>query len=148
MGNLFSSESTTNPLSSNESTTPLDINQAITRLKKLIIRLQSDNSRYQNELVKKQDEVKKNLEKNKKDFAKISAQQVVRYNKMIKDNMTRIGQLNALIIKLQETKNTVELRKLVNQAKSDEVLIQNPLLKGGEYMEKLIKYEDKLLGLN
>jgi hypothetical protein len=66
---------------------------------------------------------------------------------MIKKNITTIEQLNILILKLQKTKNTEELKGLVNQANSVEVSEQNPLFRGGKYFEKLIKYEDKLLGL-
>jgi hypothetical protein len=61
--------------------------------------------------------------------------------------MKTIEQLDALIKKLQETKNKKELRELINQANTIEISQQNPLFKGGEYMEKLIKYEDKMLEL-
>jgi hypothetical protein len=146
MGNT-TSNSPTNPLSQNESITPLDINQSIFNLNKLIRILESDNKRYQKELLKRQDEAKEYVRRSNMDAARIIAKQIVRYDNMIKKNINTIGQLQALIKKLQETKNTVELRRLVNQANSNEVSKQNPLFKGGEYMEKLIKYEDKMIRL-
>jgi hypothetical protein len=146
MGNSFST-SPTNPLSKNESGTPPDINQSISNLNKLIRTLQSDNTRYGKDLLIKQGQAIDYVKRNNMEAAKIVAKQVVRYNTIIKKNLTTIGQLQALIKKLQETKNAVQLRQLVNQANSVEVSEQNPLFRGGEYMEKLIKYEDKMLGL-
>jgi hypothetical protein len=146
MGNSFST-SPTNPLSQNESGTPPDINQSISNLNKLIRTLQSDNTRYGKDLLIKQGQAIDYVKRNNMEAAKIVAKQVVRYNTIIKKNLTTIGQLQALIKKLQETKNAVQLRQLVNQANSVEVSEQNPLFRGGEYMEKLIKYEDKMLGL-
>lgn len=146
MGNSFSN-SPTNPLSHDESVTQPDINQSIINLNKLIRTLQSDNIRYGKDLLIKQNQAKEYVKRNNMEAAKIVAKQIVRYNKIIQRNITTIGQLQALIKKLQETKNAVELRKLVNQANLVEVSEQNPLFKGGEYIKKLIKYEDKMLGL-
>jgi len=147
MGNTFSFDSPAKPLSSNESITPNKLNQSIFNLNKLIRTLESDNKRYQIELSKKQELAQEYIRRNNMETAKIVAQQIVRYNKIIERNITTIRQLKTLIKKLEETKNKEELKRLVNQADSVEVSEQNPLFRGGKYFEKLIKYEDKLLGL-
>jgi len=147
MGNTFSFDSPAKPLSSNESITPVNLNQSIFNLKKIIKTLETDNNRYYKELLKKQELAQEYIRRNNMEAARIFTLQLVRYRNMIKKNITTIEQLNILILKLQKTKNTEELKGLVNQANSVEVSEQNPLFRGGKYFEKLIKYEDKLLGL-
>jgi hypothetical protein len=146
MGNFFS-QPINNPLSSNESTPPINLNQIIINLRRMILTLESNNKKYKNDLIIKQGQAKGYVKINNMEAARIVAQQVLRYDKMIKRNMKTIEQLDALIKKLQETKNKKELRELINQANTIEISQQNPLFKGGEYMEKLIKYEDKMLEL-
>jgi hypothetical protein len=147
MGNTYSVDSPTKPLSSNESITPVNLNQSIFNLKKIIKTLETDNNRYYKELLKKQELAQEYIRRNNMEAARIFTQQLVGYRNIIKKNMITIKQFEMLIQKLQETKNTEELKRLVNQANSVEVSEQNPLFRGGKYFEKLIKYEDKLLGL-
>jgi len=147
MGNTFSFDSPAKPLSSNESITPVNLNQSIFNLKKIIKTLETDNNRYYKELLKKQELAQEYIRRNNMEAARIFTQQLVGYRNIIKKNMITIKQFEMLIQKLQETKNTEELKRLVNQANSIEVSEQNPLFRGGKYFEKLIKYEDKLLGL-
>jgi hypothetical protein len=152
MGNTISN-SPRKPLSSNESLnnepiTQVDINQSVSNLKRLIRILENDNIRYNKELLKKQIQAKEYVKRSNMDAARIVAQQVLRYNSFIQKNMKTIEQLHALILKLQETKDTVELKRLVNQSNLVGIMQENPLsIRGGEYIQKLIKYEEKLLGL-
>jgi hypothetical protein len=148
MGNLFSSDNDKKPLSNNESGIQSDIHRTISDFKNIIRTLNLDNHGYQREIIKKQSELIKFINMNNKVSADIIASQIVRYRKMIEKNNKMIERLNALTIKLQETRNAAELKGLIDQSRSFEFTQQNPLFRGGEYMEKLIKYEDKLLALN
>ena len=150
MGNT-TSNSPRKPLSSNEldneSATKYNINESISNLQFIIFMLKSDNFQYNDELLKKQSLMKEYTKKNNMDAAGIVAKQIVRINAFLRKNLKTIEQSNALILKLQETKDIIEIKRLINESNLVLSMRKNPIIGGGEYMRKLIKYEDKLLGL-
>jgi hypothetical protein len=88
MGNTFSVNSPTKPLSNNESITPINLNQSIMNLKKFIRTLETDNNRYHKELLKKQELAQEYIRRNNMEAARIFTLQLVRYRNMIKKNIT------------------------------------------------------------